>query len=136
MSSSFKSTCKILELYSKEYAINKVLTNYQDYWAHTANQFTNTPETLEEHLDLVQNYLNKISKNHGLDEVIDYLIYKYLNEKEFYSSMLVNWVKKVFIHAIVYYDHEKINERLQSEKMRNFSFKQKENLKNRLKSQH
>lgn len=136
MSSSFKSTCEILELYSKEYAINKVLTNYQDYWAHTANQFTNTPETLEEHLDLVQNYLNKIIKNHGLDEVIDYLIFKYLNEKELYSSKLGNWVKEVFIHAIVYHDHGKINERFQYEKMGNFSFKQKENPENGIESQH
>src|SRR5690625_1373246 len=136
MPNLFKSTQDILESYSKEHAINKTLKNHQDYWAHTANQYNTKPETLEEHLDLVQKYFQGITKNHGLDTIIDNLINEYLNEKELNSLKLGNWIKELFIHTVLYHDHGKINERFQSEKMRNIPFKEKENPENGIESQH
>src|SRR5690625_6185248 len=81
MPNLFKSTHQIIELYSKKNAINKILKNHQDYWAHSANQFNNKPETLVEHLDLVQKYCKRLIKHHGLDIIIDNLISEYLNER-------------------------------------------------------
>src|SRR5690625_269105 len=132
----FKSTQDILESYSKENAINKTLKNHQDYWAHSANKFNSRPETLEEHIDLVQKYFSVITKNHGLDTIIDNLINEYLNDKNLNSLKLGNWIKELFIHTVLYHDHGKINERFQSEKMGNFSFQEKENPENGIESQH
>lgn len=136
MPNLFKSTCEILELYSKESAISNTLKNHQDYWAHSTNQFNNAPETLEEHLNLVQKYFKAITKDHGLDTIINNLISEYLEDKKLYSSELGNWIKELFVHSILYHDHGKINERFQSEKMKNFSFREKENHENGIDSQH
>lgn len=136
MPNLFKSTHQIIELYSKKNAINKILKNHQDYWAHSANQFNNKPETLVEHLDLVQKYCKRLIKHHGLDIIIDNLISEYLNEKNLYSLQLANWIKELFVHTILYHDHGKINEKFQSEKLENFSFKEKENPENGIDSQH
>ena len=136
MSNLFKPTQEIVERYAKENAVNKILKNHHDYWAHSPNKFNNTPETLEEHLNLVQKYFCVITKVHGLDTIIDNLINEYLNDKSLYSLTLGNWIKELFIHTVLYHDHGKINERFQSEKMGNSSFIEKENHENGINSQH
>ena len=136
MPNLFKPTQDILELYDKENAINKVLKNHHEYWAHSPNKFNNTPETLEEHLHLVQKYFCVIIKNHGLDTIIDNLINEYLNEKKLSSLKLGNWIKELFIHTVLYHDHGKINEMFQSERMGNSLFKEKVNHENGINSQH
>lgn len=136
MPNLFNTTQDILELYTNENAINKSLKNYQNYWAHSANQFNDTPETLEEHLDLVQKYFKTITRSHGLDSIINNLIKEYLNDKKLNSLKLGNWIKELFIHTVLYHDHGKINERFQSDKMRNTSFRDKKNIENGIDSQH
>lgn len=136
MPNLFKSICETLKQYSEQDAIDKILKNHQDYWAHSANKFNNKPETLEEHLDLVQKYFDIITENHGLDAVIDNLINEYLEDINLYSLELGNWIKKLFVITILYHDHGKVNEKFQSERMNNLLFNEKENPDNGIDHQH
>jgi CRISPR-associated endonuclease/helicase Cas3 len=78
-------------------------------------------ETLKEHIELVNIYAFKLMKEHHLEPIINNMIRELV--KDFKNSVLIgNWVKKLFLSAIVYHDYGKINPNFQLEKMKEEAF--------------
>lgn len=113
------------------------LTDAELYWAHSPNHLDSRAETLEEHLNLVMVYFQKLVKVHGLDSVIDRLIKQFVKEKELAKVMNV-WLKKLFVDTIFYHDHGKVNENFQAHplKMNNPAFRNRKNEANGIGTQH
>ena len=119
MSSSFKSAEILLK---QNKPIDQLLDHAKKYWAHTPsfNDF-GKPETLQEHIELVNGYCLKLIKAHQLNPIIDQLILDYL---EFHRcpENSGDYLKKLWLNTIVYHDYGKANENFQFEKMENPSF--------------
>ncbi len=137
MSNSFRAVEEILQGYFPDGIVKLGLTNADTYWAHTPNRSSVKEETLEEHLTLVMKYFRELVKSHNLDSVIDRLIERFLKEKEL-SREVGQGLKKLFVDAILYHDHGKVNENFQAdpEKMNNPLFFGKENANNGIGTQH
>lgn len=137
MSSSIETFEKILETYFPDGTVRLSLTDAETYWAHTPNRFGSHAETLEEHLNLVITYFQKLVKAHGLDSVIDRLIRQFIKEKEL-SDDVIMWLKKLFVDTILYHDHGKVNENFQADpqKMNNPTFRNRKNEANSIGTQH
>lgn len=119
MSSSFKTIGEILSATS---ALKEQLFNAEVYLAHRPREGSDIPaESLEEHVGLVLRYFGNIVEAHRLDSVIDKLI-DGLHEKVDIETG--NYVKLLFVNAIVYHDYGKINEAFQAKKMHNIHFKE------------
>ncbi|GAB4133856.1 MAG: hypothetical protein Fur0027_22280 [Raineya sp.] len=114
--------------------LNTLIKNAQQYYAHTSPH--KTPETLQEHIELVQSYCIALSDAHQLDSVIDRLILNLLQDKKNASKQTILFIKKLFAYTIVFHDYGKINENFQAhpDKMNNPHFK--EDPQNPLGSQH
>lgn len=138
MSNSYEKVSTILENYEQNQSINKSLINAELYYAHTPKRKGDKAETLQEHLHLVQSYLERLIESHGLDSIIDGRIESYLNEVAIDSSKLGNFIKKLFVYTICYHDHGKINENFQASplKMNNVHFFGKENNENQIGTHH
>lgn len=119
MSNCYKA---ISEISDANPALSEQLINAGNYWAHLPKDGNATipAETLEEHTEMVVRYFNEIIKSHRLDAVIDRLI---LNLCEKVDSRIGNYIKLLFVNAIVYHDYGKINERFQADKMKNSYFR-------------
>ncbi|MXV38204.1 CRISPR-associated helicase Cas3' [Flavobacteriaceae bacterium Ap0902] len=138
MSNSYKTVSEIIEEWKKDYNFAILLKDAENYYAHT-NPYALPPyETLEEHIDLVLIYFDKLCKIHQLDRIIYGLIYEYLQIVDLESPILQLFIKKLFVFTIVYHDHGKVNENFQAsqEKMNNIYFKGKENLDNAIGTHH
>lgn len=130
MSNYFKTIEELLQPPFTQ-PISKRLLQAEKYYAHVGhgdNAHRKKPETLEEHVELVQEKCKLLCKNHGLDGVIDGLIFQHLllngfEEKD--SKTVGNFIKKLFVDVVVYHDYGKINENFQAhpEKMNNPTFK-------------
>lgn len=118
MSNYFKS---IEELISQLPALSTYLSNAGNYFAHLPkSNFNQQKETLEEHVNLVNDYFKELVKTHRLDEIVDKIIADYQVNLEEKNG---NYLKKLFVNTIVFHDFGKVNEYFQVEKMENDSFK-------------
>lgn len=137
MCNSFDTVEEILDTYFSDGVVKLDLTDAETYWAHTPSRFGSQPETLEEHLTLVMRYLRKLVNAHQLDPVIDRLIQRFINEKGL-SATMGQRLKKLFVDAILYHDHGKVNENFQAspDKMNNPGFLNKMNGENGIGTQH
>ncbi len=128
---SYFKTCS--QLLSDTKSIGNFLIDAHKYYAHTSRH--KKPETLEEHVELVQKKFERLVETHKLDKVIDDLICEYcrlvfkINTNEPESEPLLNFIKKLFVGTIVFHDFGKVNENFQAhpEKMNNPEFSFKEN---------
>lgn len=129
---SFKSF-KVLE--QEGLPIERVLDNYLDYHAHTHR--TEPFEKLHEHVHLVMKYALKLIDVHGLDDVTDRLVFEVIeaNSEGIRVDVAGNFIKRLFINALVFHDYGKVNENFQIEKMRDTKVF-KPNEKNGIGSQH
>jgi CRISPR-associated endonuclease/helicase Cas3 len=109
-------------IYKSIKPISEILSDHKRYKAHRPhNDGKEDKETLEEHIVLVNEYALLLIKKHGLEPLIDNMISELV--KDFKNNILVgNWVKKLFLSAIVYHDYGKVNPNFQSEKMKEDSF--------------
>lgn len=114
-------------------SIHTFLKDAQHYYAHISpNNMRErlAPETLEEHIELVQKKLTLLCETNGLDPVIDKLIYDLVssNFKEDVYNKVGLFIKKLFVNVIVYHDYGKVNENFQAhpDKMNNPHFRGKE----------
>ncbi len=110
-------------IYKSIKPISKILTDHERYKAHRPhNESDKTKkETLEQHVVLVNKYALLLIKEHGLELLIDNIIVELV--KDFDDNILTgNWVKKLFLSAIIYHDYGKVNPNFQSEKMKEKSF--------------
>ncbi len=123
------------ELVQNETRIEKVLINYKKYHAHTHK--VRDYEKLHEHVHLVMSYASKLVKAHGLDAVLDSMIHDLIeiNSKIEQIKTLGNFIKRLFVNALIYHDYGKVNENFQIDKMQDKTFF-KRNEKNKIGSQH
>lgn len=132
MIQSFKSFKTLVE---GETRIEHILNNYENYYAHTHKNRVN--EKLHEHVHLVMNYASKLVHVHGLDAVLDSMIYelieKYKKVNQF--EKVGNFIKSLFVNALIYHDYGKVNENFQIDKMQDEHFF-KRNESNEIGSQH
>lgn len=102
-------------------ALSDFLKDAGAYFAHLPKSAMTYPkETLEEHVRLVNSCALQLIEVHRLDEVINKLVADYDKGGDELTS---NYLKKLFIHTIVFHDFGKINEHFQLEKMKNDLFK-------------
>lgn len=98
-------------------AIGDILINADSYLAHLPGEGSRrTPETLEAHINLVNNYLVRLVEAHRLDPVINNIINGISSDR---SAEIGNYIKKLFVNAVVFHDFGKVNERFQVDKMHN-----------------
>jgi CRISPR-associated endonuclease/helicase Cas3 len=113
-------------------AISTFLVDAEKYYAHVSpknSSIKKTPETLEEHIELVQQKFELLIEKHYLDRVIDCLINDFLLSQKISDGDKPGvFIKKLFVNTIVFHDFGKINENFQAhdDKMNNPYFKGKE----------
>jgi len=119
MMKSFKS---FNELVKNETQLENILTNYEKYHAHTHKK--HDFEKLHDHVHLVMNYATKLVCSHGLDAAIDSMINELLeiNLKIEQVNTIGNYVKRLFVNALIYHDYGKVNENFQIDKMQDKAF--------------
>lgn len=100
-------------------ALSSYLLNAGNYYAHLPKVAEIQAERIEEHVDLVNHYFEKLVVTHNLDSVIDRLINGLSTQVDLEVG---NYIKKLFVNAIVFHDFGKINEHFQFEKMKNGKF--------------
>ena len=100
-------------------ALSSYLFNAGNYFAHLSKVAESPAERIEEHVDLVNQYFEKLVVAHNLDSVIDRLINGISTQVDLEVG---NYIKVLFTNAIVFHDFGKINERFQFEKMKNVKF--------------
>ena len=123
------------ELLQEEPRIENILVNYEKYHAHTHRM--RDFEKLHEHVHLVMEYAVKLVDFHGLDIVINSMVSELIEAygKVEQVEIVGNFIKGLFVNALVYHDYGKVNENFQIDKMQNkFFFKRNEN--NKIGSQH
>ena len=100
-------------------ALSSYLLDAGNFYAHLPKITERPAERLEEHVDLVNKYLEKLVVAHKLDSVIDRLINGISAQVDLETG---NYIKVLFVNTIVFHDFGKINERFQFEKMKNGKF--------------
>lgn len=128
MCSLYKTVNDILD---ESVRINNCLVDSEMYYAHTpASDIKNRkPELLSEHIALVATYFRELVSIHRLDGVVDNLISEFIADNGFEGNFVLgNFIKKLFVNAVVFHDFGKVNENFQAhpEKMNNPFFKGKE----------
>lgn len=109
------------EIYQNIKPISEILSNHTQFKAHRPLGDIGEKETLNEHIELVNEYAFLLMKEHYLEPIVDNIIGELV--KDLKNKILVgNWVKKLFLSAIVYHDYGKINPNFQSEKMKEDAF--------------
>lgn len=138
MSNSYKTVADILKA---TLPINDFLIDSDTYYAHISPKNAVNPlppETLQEHIELVQKKFELLTEKHGLDKVIDKLIHDFLSNQKIESEKLGNFLKRLFVNTVVFHDFGKINENFQAspDKMNNPHFRGKEKPKSVLSTHH
>lgn len=107
---------KVKDILNELPPLHTYLENANIYYAHTPKFSDNnkSPESLQEHIELVNGYLKKLVKTHQLDTVIDNLISSYLKGNTLDTAELSNFLKVLFVNTIVFHDFGKINENFQA----------------------
>ena len=121
--------------------LNTFLIEADTYYAHISPKNAVNPlppETLQEHIELVQSKFELLTEKHGLDVVIDNLISDFLRSQKTESNKLGDFLKRLFVNTVVFHDFGKINENFQAspEKMNNPHFRGKEKPKSILSTHH
>lgn len=129
---SFKS---FETIYAEHERIEDILENYMHYYAHTHTQ--KPFEKLHEHVHLVMEYALKLAGVHELDNVVNSSILEILevNPGVQQTDKVGNFIKRLFLNALVFHDYGKVNENFQIEKMKNTQLF-KPNTENGISSQH
>lgn len=122
MCSSLKTVAEIRQASPK---LSEWLLTADSYLAHTKQGFPS--EKFEAHVDLVDQYFEKLCEAHGLDAVINKLVLAVVeaNFQKENQEAIAAIVKQLFVSAIHFHDFGKVNENFQAEpkKMNNPLFK-------------
>lgn len=131
MSKCYNSTKDIVNALP---ALSSFLIDAGSYFAHLPKGSSKcSNETLEEHVNLVNDYFTVLIEEHRLDVSIDNLIRDYIKGEE---RVVGEYLKQLFVHTIFFHDFGKVNEYFQFEKMKNTSFANKLKAGNVLGSSH
>lgn len=105
------------EIVSRLAPLSDVLPQCDKYFAHMrANK--QTKELLEEHIDLTGKYLCMLVEVNKLDTIIDEIICLFVTDCDY-----AVFLKRLFVKAIMFHDHGKINENFQVVRMGNQNFR-------------
>jgi len=120
MCSSIKKSSVI---FKSNMPVDRLLDDAEKYWAHKPSFVDfKKPETLKEHVELVNGYCERLIETHHLDPIINRLIKDLLSEFQQLDKCR-DYLKKLFLDTIIYHDYGKINENFQVDKMGNPGFK-------------
>lgn len=104
-----------------------VLKNADRYWGHIHDDKNpeEDPEPLADHLKLVNSYFGTLAKSHGLDGVIDGLIFDFVaaNFQPENQKWVGDYIKKLFVLTAVFHDYGKVNDNFQVERLKNKRFR-------------
>lgn len=122
MTKSFNSFESIVE---STLALENVLENYQQYFAHTHP--VKEKEKLHEHTKKVLEYFLVLMDKHGINQTVDSLITELVEGVSSIKHPIIfgNYLKRLFVDSIAFHDFGKINENFQVEKMENDFFQPK-----------
>lgn len=98
--------------------VKNILVHQEQYWAHIHDE--KDAEPLTKHVELVNFYAKKLVSCHGLDSIINKLINEYV--ATWGGSEENEFIKKLFVHSVVFHDFGKINENFQAKRMKNDRF--------------
>lgn len=87
----------------EEETVTNLLKNPKYYLAHSPD------ETLEEHMQLVTHYFQKLVEVHAIEPLIDRMLIQIFGS----SGNLPEFAKKLFWQSILYHDFGKVNENFQ-----------------------
>lgn len=109
-------------IYKNTKPVSDILVDHKRYKAHRPSGNTDdAKETLEEHVELVNDHALRLIHAHHLeiiiDRIIDELVHDFKN-----AEQVGNWVKRLFFSAIIYHDYGKVNPNFQFEKMKEPDF--------------
>ena len=130
MHNSFERVADIL---ARLPGVEDVLQNANQYRAHRQHNpdSAQKPETLPEHVNLVNDYFARLVEMHGLDGIINQLIEALLTGADRGADDKIGaTIKEWFVATAPYHDHGKVNENFQAhpDKMNNPAFTQTPNL--------
>lgn len=94
------------------------LPNHQKYWAHLPGAVAQKPETLQEHIELVNHYALQIIEAHNLDDVVNTTIEDIMTKHEL-DEQAGSYIKEIFASAIHFHDYGKVNPNFQVQRMNN-----------------
>jgi CRISPR-associated endonuclease/helicase Cas3 len=113
------------EIFESAPNIADLLPDHANYLAHLPHEkligIVN-PELLAEHVSLVCQQAKKLLNVNGYEEVFNRLIMGLLADTHFTENRKIylgNWVKKLFVNAIVFHDFGKVNPCFQTRRMKN-----------------
>jgi CRISPR-associated endonuclease/helicase Cas3 len=112
----------IEQLFKEAPSIASVLKDHERYWAHLpADWSSQEPELLHEHVGLVNEYAERLSKAHGLDAVLDSLSSAIAAQHTRVADQagFAAAVKKRAVYCIVFHDFGKVNPNFQIDRMKN-----------------
>lgn len=129
-----KSYNSFEELVNSFPQISKFIQNHRDYLAHTSKLPNVEPEKLIEHIEKVNKYALKLIDKNKLDDVVDKLIRDIIVSEFVNQVEMGNFIKALFIRAIIFHDYGKVNPNFQKKKMENPLFRWDNSIK--IDSQH
>lgn len=122
ISNSFRS---VGDIFADLPSFDTLLPTHALYHGHKDAARREKVESLIEHVDLVNDYFQRLCKIHQLDSVIDALINDVLVQFNISKDTVTmgDWVKEMFCLSIYCHDFGKINPNFQSERLKNNQFK-------------
>lgn len=114
-------------LIQKAFRVEHHLARHESYLAHLPKQGDTKPvETLAEHVNLVLSFFERLCEANGVEIALDNIIDDLLRGRVLYNKENVgDYIKQLFVAAIAFHDHGKINENFQTDRMRNTLFQQR-----------
>ena len=120
-----KSFSSFREIFSSFPMPERWLPDHKKYLAHLPGGLRSeskiAPETLQEHIELVNQYALDLIEAHGLDKVVDALIRDIIEKYEI-DEKVGAYLKEMFASVIHFHDYGKINPNFQTERMHNSYF--------------
>jgi len=108
---------------SLQYILPQIITgSFPVYYAHLCDH--KLPESLKEHVEKVNSWFLKITEIQDIDSVVNRLIHSLIIdcEKIEHKKEVGDYIKELFLNAIIFHDFGKINPNFQVEKMKNNAF--------------
>ena len=115
-----KSFSSFREIFASFPMPERWLPDYKKYLAHLPGPLHEgvAPETLQEHITLVNSYAQRLIDAHGLDVVVDTLISDVLEKYEM-NDKVGQYLKEMLASVIHFHDYGKVNPNFQVRRMNN-----------------
>lgn len=131
----------IAQILSESKSISEQLINADHYYAHVPHNKLSIqkPETLNEHVLLVQKKFSVLSEIHQTDTVVNLMIENLFTENKLeFNNEVAEFIKNAWVNTIIFHDYGKVNENFQGnvDKMNNPHFRNKINSLSPLSTHH